>query len=190
MAFRRGARFVDRVHALDKAVDGWFDRIRSPRLDPLFYGLSSAADHSLLWHLVGAARAAQAGEPSIVARTSVILGVESALTNGPVKAMFRRLRPEAEPHDPGAPLPFGMRRPITSSFPSGHAAAAFTAATVLADGPDAALWFALAGLVSASRVYVRLHHASDVLAGAALGLAFGTVARRLLPLGGAAGTRR
>ena len=32
-------------------------------------------------------------------------------------------------------LPYGMHRPITSSFPSGHAASAFTAATVLAGRP-------------------------------------------------------
>jgi membrane-associated phospholipid phosphatase len=30
-------------------------------------------------------------------------------------------------------------------------------------------------------VYVRLHHTSDVVAGAALGLAFGLVARRFAP---------
>jgi len=36
--------------------------------------------------------------------------------------------------------------------------------------------------VAASRVYVRMHHASDVIAGAALGVALGVVARRVLPL--------
>jgi undecaprenyl-diphosphatase len=72
-----------------------------------------------------------------------------------------------------------MRRPITSSFPSGHATAAFTAASVLAHtGRGDALWFALATVVAGSRVYVRMHHASDVIAGAVLGIALGRVARR------------
>jgi undecaprenyl-diphosphatase len=39
----------------------------------------------------------------------------------------------------------------------------------------------LAGLVAASRVYVRMHHASDVVAGIAFGLGLGLVARRVIP---------
>jgi undecaprenyl-diphosphatase len=70
-----------------------------------------------------------------------------------------------------------MHRPITSSFPSGHATAAFCAATLLGGGPG---WYALASAVSASRVYVRLHHASDVAAGAAFGLALGLAFRRVV----------
>jgi undecaprenyl-diphosphatase len=75
-----------------------------------------------------------------------------------------------------------MHRPISSSFPSGHATSAFTAAMLIAGGPATPAWFALAAAVAASRVYTQMHHASDVVAGAALGLAFGAVARRLLPL--------
>ena len=52
------------------------------------------------------------------------------------------------------------------SFPSGHATAAFCAATLLGGGVG---WYTLAAAVAATRVYVRLHHASDVVAGAAFG---------------------
>ena len=91
--------------------------------------------------------------------------MESALTNGAVKSLFGRVRPKEY-----ADLAFhhGLRRPITSSFPSGHATAAFCAATLLGGGPG---WYGGAA-VAATRVYVRLHHASDVLAGAAFGLAW------------------
>jgi membrane-associated phospholipid phosphatase len=37
-------------------------------------------------------------------------------------------------------------------------------------------------LVASSRVYTRMHHTSDIVAGAALGVALGTIARRVLPL--------
>jgi undecaprenyl-diphosphatase len=95
-----------------------------------------------------------------------------------VKSAFRRLRPQ-RPSD--APLRYGLRQPITSSFPSGHATAAFCAATLLAKGSGAApAWFALASLVAATRVYVRLHHASDVVAGAAFGVVLGTALRPML----------
>jgi undecaprenyl-diphosphatase len=171
-----------RVHALDLRADALVERIRGPKLDPVFYGLSSAADHGLLWLLVGASRAARAGDPAVALRMGAALGVESLLTNGPIKACFRRVRP-ADDHPPEGPLPYGMHRPISSSFPSGHAASAFTAAMLLAGGPVTPLWFALAATVAASRVYTRMHHTSDVVAGAALGLALGAIARRVVPLG-------
>ncbi len=83
-----------------------------------------------------------------------------------MKAAFNRVRPVDY-----ADIVFrhGLRRPITSSFPSGHATAGFCAATLLGGGP----WYVAAAAVAATRVYVRLHHASDVVAGAALGLALG-----------------
>jgi membrane-associated phospholipid phosphatase len=177
----RGRSVVSRVHAFDLRVDSTVERLRGPRLDPLFYGLSSAADHGLLWLFVGAARAAREGDPAVALRLGAALGVESALTNGPIKACFRRVRPDDD-RPPEGPLPYGMHRPISSSFPSGHAASAFTAAVLLADGPAAPVWFALAATIAASRVYTRMHHASDVIAGAALGIALGAIARRVVPL--------
>ena len=71
----------------------------------------------------------------------------------------------------------GLRRPITSSFPSGHATAAFCAASLLGGGPG---WYALATTVAATRVYVRLHYTSDVVAGACFGLALGAGLRRFV----------
>jgi undecaprenyl-diphosphatase len=177
----RGRGIVARIHDFDEAVDQWVEHVRGPVLDPVFYGLSSAADHGLLWLSIGSLRSARRRDPEIVLRLGAILGTESALTNGPIKACFRRVRPTPDDADRG-PLPYGMHRPITSSFPSGHAASAFTAATVLAGGPATPLLFTLAAAVAASRVYVRMHHLSDVVVGAALGVAIGSVARRALPV--------
>src|SRR5262245_61656448 len=168
----QGARVAARVQALDDTVDRWMDRLRGPVLDPLFYGLSSAADHGLLWLSIGSLRAARRGDPRIALRLGINLGIESATTNGPIKLCFRRVRPEID-HQPHERLPYGMHRPITSSFPSGHAASAFTAAMLLRDSPLAPAYFVLAGLVATSRVYVKMHHASDVLVGAAIGFAVG-----------------
>lgn len=181
----RGVRahpLVARVRAFDRGVDRAVARARHPALDAVFYPLSSAADHSLLWLAVAGIREATGrARPGTALRLAAVLGVESALTNGVVKTVFRRIRPALEPAATLGPLPWGLRRPVTSAFPSGHATAGFTTAVFLSRADPGPPWFLLAGLVGFSRVYVRLHHASDVVAGAALGLAFGYAARRFVP---------
>jgi undecaprenyl-diphosphatase len=171
-------RWRARIASLDNAVDNAVARVRSPALDRIVYPLSSVADHGILWHVCGVARAAvRGGDLAGAARFSAAMGVESALTNGPVKLLFGRRRPVDLAK---VEFPYGLRRPVTSSFPSGHATAAFCAATLLGGGLP---WYALAAAVAATRVYVRLHHASDVLAGAALGLALGVGLRPMVTRG-------
>jgi undecaprenyl-diphosphatase len=165
---------LDRVAAFDRAVEVRVDGVRSPALDSIAYRLSSAADHSLVWHAAGLATAlARGGDLKFATKYATAIGIESALTNGPVKSLFQRVRPADY-----AEIEFshGLRRPITSSFPSGHATAAFCAATLLGGGG----WYVAATAVAATRVYVRLHHASDVAAGAAFGLALGVAMRRFV----------
>jgi undecaprenyl-diphosphatase len=171
---RAGDRLVERATQLDERVEKWLEPRRSAGLDRLFYGLSSAADHGMLWHAVGIARAAKRRAPMDAIRFSAALGIESAITNGAIKSCFRRVRPP-DHFEHTAPLLYGMRRPVTSSFPSGHAATAFMCASVLAKESRGG-----SGLIAASRVYVRMHHSSDVIVGAAVGLALGRVARRIL----------
>jgi membrane-associated phospholipid phosphatase len=62
-------------------------------------------------------------------------------------------------------------RSSRDSFPSGHATAAFAAATVESDWhpSEAPYWYAGAALISASRVALHRHFIGDVFAGAALG---------------------
>jgi undecaprenyl-diphosphatase len=169
------------AHRLDDAAERAVGAVRNPVLDQVAYALGAACDHSLLWHAISAARGAKAGSWRPVVRLSGALAVESALTNGVVKSVFRRVRPDRTAEVVEGPMPFGMRIPITTSFPSGHAGSAFCAATILADETESFAWYALATVVAASRVYVRMHHATDVLAGAALGCLIGRAVRVALP---------
>ncbi len=171
------AGMIARVHAFDDAVDKRLEPLRNAALDRFFYSLSSAADHGLIWGVIGGARAVRRHDPKLMARLSAAMSIESGMTNVLVKSLFGRLRPP-ENYENDDPLPYGMRRPITSSFPSGHATTAFMTAALLADGTDAApAYFTLAALIAFSRVYVRMHHNSDVVGGALIGLAIGRVAR-------------
>jgi undecaprenyl-diphosphatase len=174
-----GVRLHRRASAFDDAVDQAFDKVRGHRVvDRVFYEASSLGDFSLLWHLIGATQALRAGDPlADLIRTSSILGIESIAVNQGVKRLFQRERPIHLPD-----RPHRLRTPLTSSFPSGHATAAFTAAVVLSDGRRGRpVYFVVAAIVASSRVHVRIHHASDVVAGAAVGYAIGRVARRVWP---------
>src|SRR3546814_17725793 len=114
------------------------------------YAASELGDWSLIWHLIGAGQAMLPGrDPSSAVRLSAILGVESALVNVGVKRLFRRHRPVWEED---RPRPHRLRTPRTSSFPSGHASSAFTAARVLSHGdPPWPVYYGVAVVVAPTR---------------------------------------
>jgi len=177
----RGAAELRRAVArFDVRADKAMDRLRGrPAADRVFYGVSAVADHSLVWLLLGALRGLRSEHDwGAAMRVGAGVFVESAVVNVGIKSLFRRTRP---PWDVDRPL--RLRRPRTSSFPSGHATSAFCAAGLLADDdPLWPLYYALAVLISTSRVYVRVHHASDVVAGVAVGAVLGRVGRTVAPL--------
>jgi undecaprenyl-diphosphatase len=166
----------------DTAVDAWFERhLRNHRLvDAVMYAATAVGDHGILWLVLAGVQAVRRpkGWRRRFVRAAAGLGVESALVNGPVKFMFRRRRPVYS-----GTRPLHLRNPRTSSFPSGHASAAFFGAAILReDDPLWPLYYALAIVVAASRVHVKIHHASDVIGGIAIGIALGELARWLVPL--------
>ena len=104
------------VARFDAAIDTRVDRFRGhPHVDRLMYAASELGDFSLIWHLVSATRALGPDRRLTHAvRVAAVLGAESALVNGPVKSLFRRHRPAWEQE-----RPLRLRRPRTTSFPSG-----------------------------------------------------------------------
>jgi undecaprenyl-diphosphatase len=123
-----------------------------------------------MWFCISAALIASGGRRRRAGvRGVVALSITSPLVNGPVKLIFRRGRPNRSADDHRRRL---VRTPRTSSFPSGHAASAFAfAAGAALEAPELALPLGLlAAGVAESRVYTRIHHRGDVLAGAAIGV--------------------
>lgn len=169
------------IAAFDRHADVTFELIRGQRtVDRVFYSASALADFSLLWHVVGASRALRTRHQAESLRMVVALGVESLLVNVAVKALFRRRRPIREEH-----ARHSLRQPRSSSFPSGHATSGFMAATLLSEGRSRCNrlgWYAVATAVAASRVHVQIHHASDVVGGALIGVGLGRLVVAAWPL--------
>lgn len=176
-----------RISDFDRHADNSFERVRGQwAVDRLFYSASALADFSLLWHVVGTSRALRSRHEAESLRLVVALGIESLLVNVAVKSLFRRRRPVREEHKR-----HHLRQPRSSSFPSGHATSGFMAATLLTEGRSARSrlgWYSVASVVAASRVHVNIHHASDVVGGAVIGVALGRLALRAWPL--ATGSQR
>lgn len=120
---------------------------------------------ALAW--LGGAKGRRAGLATALAALSTTYLVQRV-----VKPVFRRRRPFVDREV----LVVGVK-PLDASFPSGHSAASFAAATALASFyPNAApLVFVLASGVALSRVYLGHHFPSDVAVGAATGAGIGGV---------------
>ena len=138
-------------------------------LDRVAVQYSALGNRGLLWVVAGVAVGIATRRwwaiPLVAGVVWITLGLNYAL-----KRRVRRARPLA--WRGRAPL---IVAPATPSFPSSHAAMAAAGAVALSVyAPD--LWplFAtLAVLMAASRVYVAVHHVSDVVVGLAVGAAVG-----------------
>ncbi len=169
---------LDLVERFDKKFDSLFAPLRKSTVaNRTFYSASALADHSILWFII--ALTLYLTRPALrkqSLRAAFILLAESGVVNVVVKTLFRRQRPL---HEGERPLP--LRQPLTSSFPSGHATAA-TCAAVLFQDIDHLKWpiRVTATVVIVSRIHVKIHHASDVIAGVGFGWLFARTSKKIL----------
>jgi len=152
-------------------------------LDVVLPALTRAADHALLWLAIsGGLLATPRRQAHQAARRGVAcLAGASLLAN----QVGKRAVPRTRPSQHLVPIRRrAARLPTSSSFPSGHAASA-AAFAVAAGSAERALLVPLVGLAAAvaySRVYTGVHYPSDVVAGAALGVAVAAIATRVAPV--------
>ena len=109
------------------------------------------------------------------------ISVTSFVVNQTIKRAVRRPRPALRS------VPAARRvkvAPLTTSFPSGHAAsaAAFATGVTLELTPAAAPLGLLAAAVGLSRVYVGVHYPLDVLVGAGIGAGVARLGARFWPV--------
>jgi undecaprenyl-diphosphatase len=116
-----------------------------------------------VWIMIGFALALVQRRPF-----PMLLVTAAALLGDLVTAFGKLWIARTRPHyDPAIPVP------TSHSFPSGHAASSFAAATVISvlEPRLRVPAFVLAAAIAFSRVYNGVHWPSDVLVGAAVGVA-------------------
>jgi len=173
-----GSALLDVLAPIDDVGDRLFDRLRGRQApDTAAAVVSNLADYGVVWMLLAAFKGRRRGPGRRRAITALALaGFGSYGLNRVVKQAIGRERPNSE-----GPAESLVRQPTSSSFPSGHTLAAFCAAVAIPEttgGVAAATAFA--GAVAGSRVHLRAHHPSDVVAGAVLGTALGVLVRGVL----------
>ncbi|MGW7327396.1 phosphatase PAP2 family protein [Streptomyces sp. NPDC054840] len=156
----------DRDHRLTRRVAAW----DSPWARQLLPPVEEAAEHTKLWCVAATAMAVGGGRRGRRAAAAGLAGmvVAEVLSNGVAKKLVVRRRPPTEwiPHHDVED------RPDSSSFPSGHTAAAVAFTTAVArTWPLAAAACAVPGfLVGIERIHSGAHYPSDVAAGTVIGL--------------------
>ncbi len=174
--------FLAVVDAVDDRVDRLFEPLRGiPAVDAAAKVITGVGDHGWLWTGIAVWRGRRSGPTRRAAiRALGVAGVSSTIVNAGIKQVVGRERPDRTDlriSNAGVPV----REPKTSSFPSGHTLAAFTAATVLSrpgDRAGNAFLFTAAGLIGTTRIHLRAHHASDVVGGMVIGTALGLAVKR------------
>jgi membrane-associated phospholipid phosphatase len=183
MQMRRtaGGTVRDRIDAADQAIMARLSAESSPVLDHFLPTLSRSADFFMLWIGIAAALAASNDERGRRAALRGLAGmvIASTASNVLAKGLVRRPRPAGKvPPDrrPG-------RTPVTTSFPSGHAAAAAAFATgVGLEMPALAVPVgALAAAVGVARVVNGVHYPSDIAGGWVVGVGIGMLTLRWWP---------
>lgn len=183
------AEFWSALDPIDDAITEAWEPLRgNPAADNLFIAATNAGEHGIIWVVVAVffacrrlAKGDVEGAKRMAARFGVSLIGESLAVNGVLKGLTRRTRPHA-----GEQRAEGIRMPISSSMPSGHATSAMMSVSLLADevksAPVKGALFGAGLIVAASRIHVKIHHPTDVIAGTLLGLLLGQAIRRMVPV--------
>ena len=176
---------IQAVYSFDETVLRFVqESLRSPALTAVMRFFSTIGDMGMVWILLGVVlvciRRTRRGGVEMLCS----LAAEFVLCDLIIKRIVARPRPYLLLEW----LELLVHEESSFSFPSGHSASSFACAVALtcAFGKKGALAFIPAAMIALSRIYVGVHHPSDVIAGVLLGSAVGAavyfISRRIVPV--------
>lgn len=142
-------------------------------IDGIVAGISRAGNGGLIWILMSVVLLCIKDLRKAGLAVSIALLSDLLVVNVVLKPLVERVRPY---HVNPDIIPL-IAYPKDYSFPSGHAAAAFAAATALYcfNKKWGSVALILAAVMSFSRLYLGVHYPTDVFIGAAIGALLGVL---------------
>ena len=171
----------DPLLTFDLAVFRWIQTIQTPVLTEIMRVVSLVGTKGAIFFLLGFVLLIWRKTRKVGVAVLGALAITTVCNSVIVKELLARPRPfqldynwwTAVYHYPGF-----VEQPDSFSFPSGHTAAAFAAATaVFAQSRKGGVLLTLFGcLMAFSRVYLEVHYCTDVLFGALFGFFYALIA--------------
>lgn len=166
---------VDFIVNLDKRIINFFGRKNNNIfLNSIMIAASFIGNGGMVWLFIAAMLLRKQSGKTLPFLIVASLITEFIIVEVIIKNIVKRARPIAEEIS----QKLLIKLPITYSFPSGHTASSFAVTTVFVLLSSHLFFLALpiAILISFSRVYLRVHYPSDVLAGVLVGFISGSIA--------------
>lgn len=165
------------IKNIDEKILSCIAKFRRPFLDKFMVCITRIGNTGAIWLLISLALLVSPSNRKSALKIISTLFLTSILGEIIIKSLVGRLRPsKATPQEQ-----LLIKKPKTYSFPSGHTASSFAAASMIGfEYPVFVLpAFFLAISIAFSRLYLKVHYPSDVLAGAFLGVTCSAVIRFL-----------
>jgi PAP2 superfamily len=170
----------------DEPIQDFFQDNRSDASDQMSDVVRPMGDFPVLMGSLGAVYLAGEVADDRRLQRAGLLGLQSVLLSGLPVIALKLLTGRDRPDQSRGSDSFGGPGSDGRSFPSGHAASAFAAATIFAEEYEDTSWvppvaYGLATLVALSRINDDEHWASDVFVGAAIGYGVGKLVMAMDP---------
>lgn len=164
---------------LEFAVLDVISKITSPVLDKIMVFISSTGNAGLIWIVFGLIllcikKYRKCG-------VTVLLSLIFCLVFGNI--ILKPLIARTRPFDIDKTIMLLIDAPKDFSFPSGHTFSSFAAASASVCTKNKYIYitaFFYAALIAFSRLYLKVHFPTDIIAGVVLGVLFGYISRKIV----------
>ena len=163
---------INKIDAFGEKIIGFIYN-KNRFIDKLMIAVTLSGELGIIWMIISFFLFSRTKYTKEAIMVLLAIALASILGEGIIKHIVKRKRPFIKNNI----IKLMISQPGTYSFPSGHTASSFAAATVFirTDMRLTSLIVAIAVLISFSRLYLRVHYLSDVIGGIILGVFSGTI---------------